>query len=1078
MRRSTLWFFFLAATVVAVSGTYPLPTSNIYLWGANQNSCLGFGPNQCSVPLPLPVINSDVVLNSQISQVVSGIAHTITLLSDGSVFVMGDNSYGQLGVSPLQMTNSRSFVQVQLPEIVSVSAGDYYSLFLAADGSVFAAGDNSFGQLCFPSSTASVSPVSAIEALSGITKITAGTDHSLFVGSSYVFACGANEFGQLGMGSVSAFEDSLQQVSFSGSVVAVAAGNKFSVLLTSDGNIYGFGSNAMNQLIGVGSASVNVPTLLSANGLSQIVAVVAGANHLVMLNSNGQAFAAGSNAQGQLSDPQIAETGFSVLGGGFTVASISAGSSFTTLLTTDGRIFTVGDNSQGSLGIGSYSSSSVLQEVSGLSSPIHSLVSASPNSFVNGFTTAKIQLSSLSLEGGALLGVGVPSGLFINAVNIPVFYGALPLQISVSGPASASTSSVLLSNRGVISTPVLFSCINTGVAKIQVSSPFISAPLSLVATCYGSITVQFFSPTDVLKLKPLTPEVSLDGELEAVITLNPPAPYPIRLAVQSSLPSIARPSADRISFTTGASSRQITIISPLNGAIGISTFFVVAEQPGSYGVLTFNFTVQGSMSLTVPSCIDAAVLNVFTVTINPPSLGSVQIALASTNGLLSEAILTIPNGLSSGTFTLTGGRASPATISLRSSIYAPLDSSFLIKAGLKFSGPSNVLQGAPQNLSLTLIPNPPTSFQVSFTTSNVAVSPSSPLAFLPGKATQSLQLVAGSTGAASVTFSGSNFCSSTFSFNVGSSVLCGQGYSPDSTGKACALCPGNSVSGNAVVVTNSCSNFGSCSFSSCFSNTARCVCPSSAFGTACEFSTKIQVTAVSLTAIAVVANVPGFSQTIGAATLQVPANTIPKAQQIGTLYIAPLNLLNPFPGQIDPSTSNPTNTFSTEIGFSASAGCSDNTPITGNFFSSPTITIPVDPSVYSPTQLSQFTLYYWNGLKWRHASSLCTITTTFDITTNTITTNICQSGIYNFFLDPPPQAPANTGNSNQINPPPTDISGGHPMEGTTGITGVQPPAGPGPYFPPNTNYNPSNNASPLSFSFAVLLASVLASLLF
>lgn len=62
-----------------------------------------------------------------------GSAHTVALRSDGTVLAAGDNSFGQCNVS--DWTN-----------IVAITAGAYHTVGLKADGTVVAVGDNSRGQ--------------------------------------------------------------------------------------------------------------------------------------------------------------------------------------------------------------------------------------------------------------------------------------------------------------------------------------------------------------------------------------------------------------------------------------------------------------------------------------------------------------------------------------------------------------------------------------------------------------------------------------------------------------------------------------------------------------------------------------------------------------------------------------------------------------------------------------------------------------------------------------------------------------------------------------------------------------------
>jgi len=76
----------------------------------------------------------------------AGIGHTVALKADGTVWVWGKNSYGQLGNG----TTMRSTVPIQvegLEGIVAIQAGMECTIAYKNDGTVWAWGKNDFGQL-------------------------------------------------------------------------------------------------------------------------------------------------------------------------------------------------------------------------------------------------------------------------------------------------------------------------------------------------------------------------------------------------------------------------------------------------------------------------------------------------------------------------------------------------------------------------------------------------------------------------------------------------------------------------------------------------------------------------------------------------------------------------------------------------------------------------------------------------------------------------------------------------------------------------------------------------------------------
>ena len=74
----------------------------------------------------------------------SGSIHTMILKKDGTLWATGNNYYGQLGTG--DTTNISTPKQV-MSEVSSVSSGSGHTMILKKDGTLWATGDNSSGQL-------------------------------------------------------------------------------------------------------------------------------------------------------------------------------------------------------------------------------------------------------------------------------------------------------------------------------------------------------------------------------------------------------------------------------------------------------------------------------------------------------------------------------------------------------------------------------------------------------------------------------------------------------------------------------------------------------------------------------------------------------------------------------------------------------------------------------------------------------------------------------------------------------------------------------------------------------------------
>src|ERR1700722_9127774 len=79
-----------------------------------------------------------------LTQIAEGEYHSLFTRSDGSLWAMGLNSNGQLGDGTLIETNRPEFIT---NSVAAVAAKNNFSLFLKHDGSVWGMGNNQSGQL-------------------------------------------------------------------------------------------------------------------------------------------------------------------------------------------------------------------------------------------------------------------------------------------------------------------------------------------------------------------------------------------------------------------------------------------------------------------------------------------------------------------------------------------------------------------------------------------------------------------------------------------------------------------------------------------------------------------------------------------------------------------------------------------------------------------------------------------------------------------------------------------------------------------------------------------------------------------
>ena len=293
--------------------------------------------------------------------------HSLFLKSDGSLWAMGWNIYGQLGNGTTNNINRPE--QILASNATAIAAGESHSLFLMSDGSLWAMGYNRFGQLGDGTNN-NVSRPEQIVA-SNVTAIAAGYSHSVFLKSDGgLWTMGDNQFGQLGDGTYGIAPNygtnRPEEIVFS-NVTAIAAGSDFSLFLKNDGSLWGMGSKIVGQL---GDGTYGASPLYATYRPEQIVAsnvtaIAAGGNHSLFLKNDGSLWAMGNNNYGQLGNGfyvtnivfgQQRITGLGTNEPEQLVASnvtaIAAGYSHSLFLKSDGSLWAMGYNNDGQLGDG------------------------------------------------------------------------------------------------------------------------------------------------------------------------------------------------------------------------------------------------------------------------------------------------------------------------------------------------------------------------------------------------------------------------------------------------------------------------------------------------------------------------------------------------------------------------------------------------------------------------------------------------------------------------------------------------------------------------------------------------------
>jgi len=297
----------------------------------------------------LPTQNAEAAAPNDIPQIKAGRDFSIARQTDGTVWAWGSNSNGQLGDGTTNNIMEPAEV-ADLSGVTSVAAGEYHSLALKKDGTVWAWGSNSNGQVGDGTAIDRLKPVQ-VKKLDHVIAIEAGGSHSVAIKENgTVWVWGKNGTGQLGDGTTA--NRSLPiQVEGIDHAKAAAAGMFHTVVLKDDGTVWAWGYNADGQIGNGTYHSTTVP--VQVKGLANVIAIASGGSHSFALNEDGSVWVWGRNADGQLGDGTLNSKDHPIMVEGITKAvSIGAGRDFGFAIIQDGTVWGWGSNYVGQLGLG------------------------------------------------------------------------------------------------------------------------------------------------------------------------------------------------------------------------------------------------------------------------------------------------------------------------------------------------------------------------------------------------------------------------------------------------------------------------------------------------------------------------------------------------------------------------------------------------------------------------------------------------------------------------------------------------------------------------------------------------------
>ena len=282
----------------------------------------------------------------------AGLSHTLGIKSDGSLWAWGDNTFGELGNGTTISTTIPIRIGTE-SNWADIAAGEYHSLAVKSNGTLWAWGRNYYGTLGDGTNTNRNAPVQEVLGHTDWKNVAGGGEFSIAIKTNgTMWGWGYNVNGQIG----TYFGNNPNypfKINNDNNWLSISCGIAHTLALKSNGTLWAWGSNS-NGALGIGSvATVYGP--IQVGLASNWVNLASGGLHSMGIKGDGTLWAWGNNYDGELGDGTTVTKNAPVqVGTSTNWVSIAGGWFHSAALKSDGTLWAWGNNAYGQLASGAF----------------------------------------------------------------------------------------------------------------------------------------------------------------------------------------------------------------------------------------------------------------------------------------------------------------------------------------------------------------------------------------------------------------------------------------------------------------------------------------------------------------------------------------------------------------------------------------------------------------------------------------------------------------------------------------------------------------------------------------------------